>query len=178
MLGTIGAICLKYWVEVLLGLVAAGLGFLFKRYLQLERKEYYTKLTTDIKNENKAIIELLTTKYVEIDKKVEEEYEQVLHDVDDIIEKEHKESKADDALLQNEIDDLMGQMSCLKAGLLSMQGKEFRNNCRDLLNEDHTITLDEWEEIDADHEAYNGLGGNHKGDHLYGLVKTKFEKGL
>lgn len=178
MLGTIGAICLKYWVEVLLGLVAAGFGFLFKRYLQLERKEYYTKLTTDIKNENKAMVELLTTKYTEMDKKVEERYEEIIQDVDEVIEKGRQESKEDDALLQDEVDDLMIQMNCLKAGLLSMQGKEFRNNCRTLLDEDHTITLDEWEEIDADHEAYNGLGGNHKGDHLYGLVKTKFEKGL
>ena len=37
---------------------------------------------------------------------------------------------------------------------------------------------DEWEEIDADHEAYNGLGGNHKGDHLYELVKKKAENTL
>ena len=42
----------------------------------------------------------------------------------------------------------------------------------------HTISLDEWEEIDADHEAYNRLGGNHKGDELFRLVKEKALKTL
>ena len=44
--------------------------------------------------------------------------------------------------------------------------------------EDHIITLDEWEELDIDHTAYNGLGGNHKGDHLFSLVKKKVEAGF
>ena len=54
-----------------------------------------------------------------------------------------------------------------------MQGKNFKSDCRRLLDENHEITLDEWEEIDADHEAYNGLGGNHRGDELFELVKKK-----
>jgi len=66
-------------------------------------------------------------------------------------------------------------MSHLKAGLLSMQGKEFKAECRKLLDENHQITLDEWEELDADHEAYNGLGGNHRGDQLFEMVKKKAE---
>ena len=86
------------------------------------------------------------------------------------------ESKADDEVLQNQISNLSDEMRSLKKGLLSIQGKEFRANCRKLLEDGHEITLDEWEEIDADHEAYNGLGGNHKGDQLYGLVKKKAEK--
>lgn len=56
-----------------------------------------------------------------------------------------------------------------------MQGKNFKSDCRRLLDENHEITLDEWEEIDADHEAYNGLGGNHRGDELFELVKKKVE---
>lgn len=64
-------------------------------------------------------------------------------------------------------------MSALKGGLLSVQGRNFKSQCRHLLEEDHGITLDEWEEIDADHEAYNSLGGNHKGDELFELVKQK-----
>ena len=66
----------------------------------------------------------------------------------------------------------------MRSGLLSIQGRDFKRHCRELLDDEHEITLDEWEQIDADHEAYNGLGGNHKGDQLYELVKKKVENNL
>ena len=39
MLETIGSIVLKYWVELILGLIVTGGGFLIKRYLRLEKEE-------------------------------------------------------------------------------------------------------------------------------------------
>ena len=39
MLETIGSIALKYWVELILGLIVTGGGFLIKRYLRLEEEE-------------------------------------------------------------------------------------------------------------------------------------------
>ena len=39
MLETIGSIVLKYWVEFLLGALVAGVGFIGKRYLRLEKEE-------------------------------------------------------------------------------------------------------------------------------------------
>lgn len=90
-----------------------------------------------------------------------------------------KQSKDDDAILQGEIDDIKGEMSSLKAGILSIQGREFKAHCRQLLDPSHgPITTDEWEEITADHDAYNGLGGNHLGDQLYSSVEKKFNKNL
>ena len=38
MLATIGSIVLKYWVELILGLIVAGGGFVIKRYLRLEKE--------------------------------------------------------------------------------------------------------------------------------------------
>ena len=193
---TISSIMLKYWVEFALGLIVAGGGFFLRRYIKLEKaersreqKEYFENLTNSIKEENAVIITSLKTEHDEMNQRSDERYnELVKQSQDTYIEITTKvqeamlagrdESKADDAYLQGQISEMSSELGFLKAGLLSIQGKEFRENCRKLLADDHEITLDEWEEIDADHEAYNGLGGNHKGDHLYELVKKKAERTL
>lgn len=71
--------------------------------------------------------------------------------------------------------ELAEQIKVLKAGLLSIQGRTFKSNCRRLLDQDHEISLEEYEEITKDHDAYNSLGGNHNGDQLYMLVRKKVE---
>lgn len=71
--------------------------------------------------------------------------------------------------------ELADQIKILKTGLLSIQGRTFKSNCRRLLDPDHEISLEEYEEITKDHEAYNSLGGNHNGDQLYILVRKKVE---
>lgn len=159
MWGTILGIVVKYWVEFLLGLVVLGGTAFIKRYMKLEKesrerdqKEYYKKLTEDIFARNNEMIQ------------------------------EVKEmSQAGDAKLQQEIDALAQQNKELKqqnetmtAGVLSIQGKEFKANCRKLLEPSHVISLEEWEEICEDHRVYNALGGNHKGDELFSLVDQKF----
>ena len=193
---TISSIMLKYWVEFVLGLIVAVGGFFLRRYIKLEKaersreqKEYFENLTNSIKEENAAIVTSLKTEHDEMNKRSDKRYNELIKQSQDTyIEITTKvqeamlagrdESKADDAYLQGQISEVSNELGFLKAGLLSIQGKEFRENCRKLLADDHEITLDEWEEIDADHEAYNGLGGNHKGDHLYELVKKKAERTL
>ena len=155
---TIGSIVLKYWVEFLLAGVVGIVGFFGKRYLKLEKEERKREQTDFFEKLAKNIQQEITT------------------EVSKAMIAGRDESKADDEVLQKQISSLSNEMKSLKKGLLSIQGKEFRANCRKLLEEGHEITLDEWEEIDADHEAYNGLGGNHKGDQLYALVKKKAEK--
>ena len=71
--------------------------------------------------------------------------------------------------------ELAEEIKVLKAGLLSIQGRTFKSNCRRLLDPDHDISLEEYEEITKDHDAYNSLGGNHNGDQLYQLVRKKVE---
>lgn len=180
---TIGSIVLKYWVEFLLASVVGIVGFFGKRYLKLEREErkreqteFFEKLAKNIQKENTNMISSLSNKYTELEHEVDDQYTEITTEVSKAMVAGRDESKADDEVLQKQIFNLSNEMKSLKKGLLSIQGKEFRANCRKLLEDGHEITLDEWEEIDADHEAYNGLGGNHKGDQLYGLIKKKAEK--
>ena len=185
MLETIGSIALKYWVELILGLIVTGGGFLIKRYLRLEKeerqreqKEYFDNVLKKIQTENQQVLKSLEKEHDKMNQNSEDKYDEINTKVDEALEAGREESKSDDAVLEKEISALEKNITALTAGILSMQGKEFRNNCRKLLAEDHVITLDEWEELDKDHTAYNGLGGNHKGDHLFSLVKKKVEAGF
>lgn len=96
------------------------------------------------------------------------EKKEFLLEIQKEIKAEFERSNKKEIELQNEI-------KILKAGLLSIQGRTFKNNCKRLLEENHEITLEEYEEITKDHEAYNSLGGNHNGDQLYKLVRQKVE---
>ena len=77
-----------------------------------------------------------------------------------------KESRDGDQKLQKQLD-------ALRKGILSMQKKEFIAECQALLAEDHEITLEEYQQCIEDHDAYNGLKGNHNGDSLFALVEQK-----
>ena len=71
---------------------------------------------------------------------------------------------------------LSAVLKSLKRGLLSVQGRQFKTDCKKLLTEGHTITFEEFQQINEDHQAYHDLGGNHNGDTLFDLVKKKAEK--
>lgn len=70
------------------------------------------------------------------------------------------------------------QMEELRAGVLSVQGDAFKEKCRMLIHSEEPITLEQFEQLNRDHDAYNGLGGNHDGDALFDLVKKKYEHQL
>lgn len=140
----------KYWMEFAFGLVIAGGGLFWKRFENLMKIEKTSQEQEFYNN---------------LDKKIEEK-----------IEDGYKKSREDDQVLQNEINDIVTIVKSLKKGMLSMQGRTFKDACRDALKEDHVLTLTEYENLDADHEAYNGLGGNHEGDALWALVQEKAKR--
>jgi hypothetical protein len=81
------------------------------------------------------------------------------------------ENRAD--ILEDTLTAVATNVDLIKKGSLAVQGHEFRNKCRKLLAQE-TISPDEYEQLESDHTAYNGLGGNHKGDSLFDQVKTKY----
>lgn len=68
------------------------------------------------------------------------------------------------------------QFGILQAGVLRVAGRWFIGDCQELLEQDHIITQDEYEDIMDYHTTYNNLGGNHKGDEYFRLVSEKFHK--
>ncbi len=94
-------------------------------------------------------------------------YNKLLNIVKESDERQEKE----DTKIHNEID-------IIKEGMLSVQGRTFKSECRKLLQDDHMITLNEYEAIMAEHLTYNKLGGNHEGDGLFSLVEAKYQNQL
>lgn len=143
------AFVLKYWLEVLLSGIAAGGAYFIKRYIALT-------------NEDRA--------------KDRKEFQNQIHDdMTKTVEKVLTVSKEDDKVLQEEIDTLTTEVDSLRLGILSLQGRNFKDECRNLLQEGHVITIDEFEQLEEEHDVYNQLGGNHKGDQLFTLVAAKME---
>lgn len=73
------------------------------------------------------------------------------------------------------IDQLELELKHLRKGLLSIQGKLFREFCEELLTEYEEIPVDLYEQMEDDYAAYKGLGGNHRGDSLHTAVVEKFK---
>lgn len=126
-----------------------------------------------------AIILSLMKKYMSNQKKLQQAHDQELmrqmhKDIKSAVaEEQHRAvEKNMEVRAQLEIND--AKLENLTKGILSMQGKQFRADCRELLKPDHTLTQDEFLEISNDHEAYNALGGNHTGDMLFDAVRKKF----
>ena len=89
----------------------------------------------------------------------------------DVVKKSDEKSMAEDVKIHKEID-------VIKNGMLSLEGRTFKEDCRRLLQDDHRITLNEFEAISNEHVVYNNLGGNHEGDGLFSMVVAKYQNSL
>ena len=153
----------KYWVEVLFGLICGGVAFVVRHHVKLiiaDRKRHETDLLTSIDKKFEKQNEHMTNQMKEC-------YDNLTNVVKDLEERSIEEDKR----IHHEID-------IIKDGMLSVEGRAFRNECRRLLEEGHVITLNEYEAILAEHVTYNNLGGNHEGDGLFSMVQVKYQNQL
>lgn len=109
---------LKYWVEILFGLVMTGITVFYKRFLDLSKKER-TKMREDFKTD--------------IKKQIREEFDT-----------KFKENTERDIMLEETLTRIDKRLDTITAGLLSVQRGSFETNCKKLLEIEHTITVDEY----------------------------------
>ena len=64
-----------------------------------------------------------------------------------IIREEEIASKDSDANINGQMKSIQNDLSILTEGMLSIQGKQFKDECRQLLKEDHIISLNEFENL-------------------------------
>lgn len=138
----------KYWLEVLFGLIITGMGLGMRKIWKMYKDAQIIRH--------------------------KEEREEISHEIDEKIKMQNEHMAKADERITNEIRNIENSVNKIIKGLLSVQGQTFRAACRRLLETNHSITVDEYEQIVRDHEAYNSLGGNHIGDNLFKLVETKF----
>ena len=178
----------KYWLEVLFSAIVSGIGFMIKSYIKHTRdmqKEHDEKLLVsigqkldeqkdEIKSELASFDKRLETQKADMQSQMSSCYANLLSVVD----------KRDNGLLDADKDiraDIRGlreEFGSVKSGMLTVQGRAFKDECHRLLEPDHIISLTEYENILSEHATYNALGGNHEGDALFAMVETKYKHNL
>ena len=163
---------IQYWVQVLFGLIALGFATIAKKFWSMYKKEKerdkeinlqqcYDKVKGDITRLEQEISEIV----VEKEDLFDEEIKKVYH-----------ESLNYDKKMEGELQSLSNYIEVLKDGVLSVQGAHFRQQCKQLLDDDvKIISVDVFEQLTYDHTIYNKMGGNHLGDALYTAVEAKFK---
>lgn len=137
-----------YWLEFLFGLIAALVTFLIKQYYSLQKK---------VHNQQRDNFE-----------------EEIIEAINNSLKKEQEKTNKEIASAKEEILKVHKSTDILKSGLLNVQRKNFMEFCYLLLEPDHIITKEEYEDIEEDHDVYNALDGNHKGDELFRVVSEKY----
>lgn len=148
----------KYWVEWACVIISGGVVFFAKHYVKMHKQIAEDKWQEKEKNMCGKIIDTIETKISKVENESREEDIQIHAELDDI---------------HDDVDSLKVAIDINKSGVLSMQGKQFRDYCNYLLDDGHIISVDEYEQFEADYEVYKGLGGNHKGDALHDRVIDK-----
>ena len=167
---------IEYWTEFLFGIVAAGIlaggryiWTLFKNRLKDSLEEQITNIT-----------DVITKRMSETDEKLEAKNTSLTQQIGElqadmkIMQQEIQINKNDENLIEKKIDTLEDNLNTLKGGILSLQRKEFKEECRRLLNQEEAITYEQYTMLQREHTIYNSLGGNHEGDQLFKLVSMRY----
>lgn len=104
----------------------------------------------------------------EKEKATSDVHEKMTNDLTDLIQESNEHSERQFKKINN-------QIQILKDGILDLQGEAFKEYCNILLQENHIITLEEFDKCSTKHNAYNALGGNHDGDMKFSFVEAKFK---
>ena len=145
-----------YWLQWILGVIAAGIAFFARHYIKLQKQTWQNKWDD-------------REKQIKID---------VMDKFDQKIQAQVEASEQADQKIKSDIESLAEVLKGVTRGVLSIQGRQFIHTCHRLLEPEHTITVDEYEAFNEDYDAYKALGGNHRGDIMYKSVVAKFEQSL
>lgn len=166
----------KYWTEFLFGIVAAGIlaggryiWTLFKNRLRDSLEEQITSITDVIAKRMSETDEKLEAKNTSLTQQIG-----ALQADMKIMQQEIQTNKNDENLIEKKIDALEDNLNTLKDGILSLQRKEFKEECRRLLNQEEAITYEQYTILQREHTVYNSLGGNHEGDQLFKLASMRY----
>ena len=161
----------QYWVSWVCALVAGGVIFFAKRYISMEKQAAEEKWKDKEQNMCNKIISNFDEKISEI-KTVSDDKESQLYKNVQAVQNNLEKS---DKIIFDDLSNIHGEVDIIESGILSIQGKQFREMCEDLLKQDY-ITIEEYEEFEEEYAVYKSLGGNHRGDSLHARVVAKCDK--
>lgn len=125
----------------------------------------------DRKRRQEEMLKAIDNKFDQQKDGMKQQMSECYNNLIDVVKESDEKSMAEDVKIHKEID-------VIKNGMLSLEGRTFKEDCRRLLQDDHRITLNEFEAISNEHVVYNNLGGNHEGDGLFSMVVAKYQNSL
>ena len=165
-----GEFILKYWVEVLFGIVVTVGGFLLKHHFKLLKESLDHKM----ENRDDKLLEKMTKVLTVSNKAIQDSIDKLRSDTKDDIDGIYVELVD----LKDDIKDVRKDVESIRRGVLDIQGPQFKAKCKEVLQDSHQITVDEWLALKKEYEIYTGMGGNSDGSELYNLVHEKYSKHL
>lgn len=165
-----GEFILKYWVEVLFGIVVTGGGFLLKHHFKLFKESLDHKM----EERDDKLLEKMTKVLTASNKTIQDSIDKLRSDTKDDIDGVYAELVD----LKDDIKDIRKDVESIRRGVLDVQGPQFKAKCKEVLQDSHQITVDEWLALKKEYEIYTGMGGNSDGSELYKLVYEKYSKHL
>lgn len=165
-----GEFILKYWVEVLFGIVVTGGGFLLKHHFKLFKESLDHKMEEC----DDKFLEKMTKVLTASNKTIQDSIDKLRSDTKDDIDGVYVELVD----LKDDIKDVRKDVESIRRGVLDVQGPQFKAKCKEVLQDSHQITVDEWLALKKEYEIYTGMGGNSDGSELYKLVHEKYSKHL
>ena len=161
----------KYWLEWLCGLIATGALFFAKHYIKIQKQVNEEKQKDKEQNMCNKIISNFDEKISEVKTLSNDKESQLYKSVQTVQNNLDKSDK----IIFDDLSNIHSEVNIIESGILSIQGKQFRDMCEDLLQQDH-ISVDEYQEFEEEYSVYKKLGGNHRGDALHERVVAKFDK--
>lgn len=165
-----GEFILKYWVEVLFGIVVTGGGFLLKHHFKLFKESLDHKM----EERDDKLLEKMTKVLTASSKTIQDSIDKLRSDTKDDIDGVYAELVD----LKDDIKNVRKDVESIRRGVLDVQGPQFKAKCKEVLQDSHQITVDEWLALKKEYEIYTGMGGNSDGSELYKLVHEKYSKHL
>ena len=165
-----GEFILKYWVEVLFGIVVTVGGFLLKHHFKLFKESLDHKM----EERDDKLLEKMTKGLTVSNKTIQDSIDKLRSDTKDDIDGVYAELVD----LKDDIKDVRKDVESIRRGVLDIQGPQFKAKCKEVLQDSHQITVDEWLALKKEYEIYTGMGGNSDGSELYNLVHEKYSKHL
>ena len=143
---------IKYWLEVLFGIVVTVLGYFVRKFYKLwknEKEAQANNILSQLKEELKT-------------------YNQAM------LEQKEALLTAEDIKLQEAIKAVEESNTKLLNAVLEVQKKQFRMDCKQMLEANGYITFEQFENLCTEHSIYSSIGGNGMGDVLFELVSNKY----
>ena len=161
---------LKYWVEVLFGIVVTGGGFLLRHHFKLFKESIDHKM----ENHDDKLLDKVAKLLAASNKTIQDSIDKLRSDTKDDSDGVYVELVD----LKDDIKNVCKDVESIRRGVLDIQGPQFKAKCKEVLQDSHQMTVEEWRALKKEYEIYTGMGGNSDGSERYNLVHEKYSKHL